>query len=194
MMRLFVGLALPSPLSARLSMLAGGIPGAHWVEARNLHLTLSFIGEVDEGAAQSIDQELIRLDEAAVPLSVDGFGTFGHKTPKHLWARVTPDPALLHVQAKVETLLRQLDQPVDGRKFVPHITLAHLRQVRPERLQAFLEAYSPLSLGPWTIPEISLFRSHLGHGGAEYEVLATYPLRVVSPSCAGQKVFVPCAP
>ena len=49
MLRLFVGIALPPEQKLALSLLANGLPGARWVDAGNYHLTLRFIGEVDEG-------------------------------------------------------------------------------------------------------------------------------------------------
>jgi len=61
MIRLFVGIALPPELRLRLSLLAGGVPGARWVDPGNLHLTLRFIGEVDEGVAGDIDDALARI-------------------------------------------------------------------------------------------------------------------------------------
>ena len=58
MIRLFVGIALPPELRLRLSLLCAGLPGARWVDPGNLHLTLRFIGEVDEGVASDIDAAL----------------------------------------------------------------------------------------------------------------------------------------
>ena len=55
MLRLFVGIALPPQLKLRLSLLASGVPGARWVDPGNYHLTLRFIGEVDEGVASDVD-------------------------------------------------------------------------------------------------------------------------------------------
>src|SRR5204862_2204665 len=61
MLRLFVGIEFPSGLKLQLSMLDTGIPGAKWVDAGNLYLTLRFIGEVDEGIAVDIDEALVRV-------------------------------------------------------------------------------------------------------------------------------------
>ena len=61
MLRLFVGIALPPELRLALSLLEGGLPGARWVDPGNYHITLRFIGEVDEGAAGDVDLALAQL-------------------------------------------------------------------------------------------------------------------------------------
>ena len=52
-MRLFVALSLPEMVRTHLSLLGGGVPGANWSPAENLHLTLRFIGEVDGGTMRT---------------------------------------------------------------------------------------------------------------------------------------------
>ena len=71
MLRLFVGLGIPYTLRLQLTAMNGGIPGARWVAAENLHLSLRFIGEVDEDTAEDIDAALgqIFAEPVAVALS-----------------------------------------------------------------------------------------------------------------------------
>ena len=54
MSRLFVGLALPEGVVARLAMLCAGVPGAQWIDPTNMHITLRFIGEVEDDVAEEI--------------------------------------------------------------------------------------------------------------------------------------------
>jgi len=61
MLRLFVGFALPPEIKLRLSLIAAGVPGARWVDPGNYHVTLRFIGEVDEGLATDIDEVLAEM-------------------------------------------------------------------------------------------------------------------------------------
>jgi 2'-5' RNA ligase len=177
MIRLFAGLALPPELAARLESLGGGIPGARWVEARNLHVTLRFIGEVDEGTAAEIDEALAALTAPGFELAIDGFGTFGRSAPNHLWAAVTKAPGLLHAQGKVETALSRLGLVPEGRKYLPHVTLARLRDAPVSRVQDFIARNSPFHAGPWAVDHFVLYQSRLGRTGAEYEALAEYPLQ-----------------
>lgn len=176
MIRLFVGLPVPADLGQRLETLGGGIPGARWIEARNLHVTLRFIGEVDEGLAAEIDESLANIRAPAFTLSLDGFGTFGRSKPNHLWAAVDKAPALLHLQAKVETALARLGLVPEGRKYLPHVTLARFKDPPVTRVQDFIARNSPFHAGPWPVEHFVLFASHLGRTGAEYEAVADYPL------------------
>lgn len=176
MIRLFVGLALPDELARRLESLGGGIPGARWIEARNLHVTLRFIGEVEEGLAAEIDETLAELQAPSFPLALDGFGTFGRAKPNHLWAAVDKAPGLLHLQAKVETAMARLGLVPEGRKYMPHVTLARFKDAPVGRIQDFIARNSPFHAGPWPVERFVLFSSHLGRGGAEYEAVADYPL------------------
>ena len=54
MPRLFTGLEIPASLGESLSLLRGGLPGARWIDAENYHLTLRFIGDVDDDIAQEV--------------------------------------------------------------------------------------------------------------------------------------------
>jgi len=176
MIRLFVGLSLPDEVARRLEALGGGVPGARWIEARNLHITLRFIGEVEEGLAAEIDETLANLCVPAFALSLDGFGTFGRSKPNHLWASVERAPALLHLQARVEAALARQGLVPEGRKYVPHVTLARFKDAPVSRIQDFIARNSPFRAGPWPVDHFVLYRSHLGRSGAEYEALAEYPL------------------
>jgi 2'-5' RNA ligase len=176
MIRLFVGLGLPAELAARLEAMGGGIPGARWVEARNLHVTLRFIGEVDEGTAAEIDETLAAVSAPVFALELNGFGTFGRSAPNHLWVAADKAPALIHLQAKVESALARLGLVPEGRKYLPHVTLARLRDAPVSRVQDFIARNSPFHAGPWTVDHFVLFQSRLGRSGAEYEAIAEYPL------------------
>lgn len=176
MIRLFIGLDLPEDVARRLENLGGGIPGARWVAARNLHITLRFIGEVDEATAAEIDTVLAAVRAPGFALALDGFGTFGRGKPNHLWAAVERTPDLVHLQGRVETAMSRLGLGAEGRKYLPHVTLARLSDPPVHRVQDFIAGHSPFQVGPWPVEHFVLYRSHLGRSGAEYEALAEYPL------------------
>lgn len=178
MIRAFVGLALAAPVLDRLEPLAFGLPGARWVERRNLHLTLVFLGEVEEGALADFAQDLADM-AAAVPafdIGVEGLGTFGQAKPRTLWAGVAANPALDHLQSKAAGLAVRHGIEIERRKFVPHVTLARLVNLPLDRLAAFIAGNSPFRGGTMTAEAVTLFESRLGREGAEYSVLADYGL------------------
>ena len=177
MLRLFVGLALPDGVIARLSIMCAGLPGADWVAPANMHLTLRFIGEVDESAAEEIDGMLAGIEAEAFSLELDGIGTFGDGAKaRSVWAAVKPSPALSHLQAKVESAVVRAGLPPEGRKFTPHVTLARLHRPHPARLEAFIAGNGLFQAGPFRIPQFTLFESRLGKGAPVYIPLIDYEL------------------
>ncbi len=177
MLRLFVALDLTEEIRRRLAGLAGGVPGARWTEPENLHLTLRFIGEVPEDQAMDIDAALAEVRAPAFPLILDGVGVFGSaRRARVLWAGVERSEALAHLQAKVESALVRCGLPAEERKFSPHITLARLKDAPADRIGRFLSDRGLFRAGPMPVEHVTLYRSHLGNGGAVYEALREYPL------------------
>jgi RNA 2',3'-cyclic 3'-phosphodiesterase len=178
-MRLFVGIALPEDVRARLAMLESGIPGVRWVKPDNLHLTLRFVGEVDGGAAHDIDAALAAVRGPAFRLAFSGLGCFDRRGKVHtLWAAVETSEPLMRLQAKVESALVRTRLEPARRKFKPHAALARMRNgVSPgPKIGAWLEANNRFAAGPFDVDRFILYRSHLGGEGAHYEELADYPL------------------
>ena len=75
MLRLFVGLPLPPAIKNDLTLIASGIENARWIAPENLHLTLRFIGDCDEGEVEDIDAVLRSIDTPSFPLAL-GFEPF----------------------------------------------------------------------------------------------------------------------
>ena len=176
MIRLFVALELPEAVRTRLSLLQGGVPGARWATDEQLHLTLRFIGEVDDNVAHDIDDALAGIRAPAFTLELAGVGEFGGKNPRALWAGVRPNEALLHLQKKVETAIQRLGLPAEERKFSAHVTLARLKAAPREKIVQFLTHYALFASGPFDVKQFVLFSSHLGSGGSVYHAERTYPL------------------
>ena len=88
MLRLFVGIEFPPELKLQLSMLETGIPGAKWVDAGNLHLTLRFIGDIDDALAGEIAGVLGRVHRHAFDLHLDGLTSFGGRKPRAVVAMI----------------------------------------------------------------------------------------------------------
>src|SRR5437764_14881468 len=127
MLRLFVGIEFPPELKLRLSLLCTGVPGARWVDAGNLHLTLRFIGEVGEDVAADIDEALARLRARRFALQLAGTGVFGGGRPRALWVGVERQPELVALRDKIEQALIRIGLEPESRKFAPHVTRARAR-------------------------------------------------------------------
>ncbi|KAA5607426.1 RNA 2',3'-cyclic phosphodiesterase [Roseospira marina] len=176
-MRLFIGLEPPADLRCELAALAIGLPGARWVAADNLHMTLRFLGEVDPAGAEDLDAELRMMRAAPPTVSLQGIGTFGQGRKIHtLWVGAHREPALVHLRDRVEAAAVRAGFAPEGRKFTPHVTLARLKAPDATRLEGFIGAYNDRAFPPFTATEVVLFESHLTRDGAQYEALERYPL------------------
>ncbi len=177
MIRLFVALGLPDEIRHRLAGLAGGVPGARWVEPHNLHLTLRFIGETDEGRLADLDDALRTIRTPPFELTLDGAGQFGSGRKIHtLWIGAERSEALLHLQAKVESAVVRAGFAPEGRKFTPHVTLARLSGGPPERVMRYLSDNGLFRSRPFPVEGFGLYESHLGRHGADYAAISSYPL------------------
>jgi 2'-5' RNA ligase len=174
MLRLFVGIALPPELKLRLSLLAAGLPGARWVDPGNYHLTVRFIGEVDEGTASDIDAALASLQVPRFSVELAGIGHFGTRM---LWVGVARNPALVHLHDKVESALSRLGLGPEERRYAPHVSLARLKETPASRLQAYLGEHALFRAEPFAVDRFSLVASYLTKSGAIYEDQADYRLR-----------------
>ena len=178
MIRLFAALPLPGDLADRLTGLQKGLEGRP-VPPENLHLTLSFYGEVAEPVAEDIDAALSRIDAPGFDLWLDGCDVFGKDKPRSMHAVVRPDPALERLQAKTAQAGRRAGLDMPSRKFTPHVTLARFGagEMTPAQAAKRLAARAAFLAGPVPIRRFALFASDLGRKGPIYTELADYPLR-----------------
>ena len=82
MPRLFTGVEIPSDVGQSLAMLRGGLPGARWITPENYHLTLRFIGDVDDMIAHEVASMLGRVKRGAFDLHLEGLTSFGGRRPR----------------------------------------------------------------------------------------------------------------
>jgi 2'-5' RNA ligase len=179
MIRLFIGLGIPDAVAERLSRLPGGVPDARWMARDTLHLTLRFVGEVDEGVAADLDAALAGITVPAPEVRLRGLGRFGDRRgARALWIGVEPAAALLRLRDKVETACVAVGLPPEGRRYKPHVTLARFPGARPggPRADALVAAHGDWDGGGFVPDAFTLFRSFLGRDGAHYEALCDYPL------------------
>ena len=178
MMRLFVGIVLPEDIIRRLSPLCVRLRGARWVHPGAMHMTLRFIGEMDDAAAAAdIDGALARIDSPAFDMSLAGLGTFGQgKKVRALWVGVEAQSELARLRGKVESAVVRAGQPLEGRRFTPHVTLARFKSADPSHLKAFIEGNNLFRAGPVAVESFTLFESRMGKGGSVYTPLADYTL------------------
>ncbi len=176
-MRLFVALSLPETVRAGLARLCHGLPGARWVDPDNLHLSLRFLGELDGAAAADVDAALGRVHAPAFEVALSGLGHFGEgRNLRALWVGVEPNPALMHLQERIEQALVRAGLEPEGRKYKAHVTLARFRKNPRARLLGYLAENNLVHAGPFPVRDFKLYSSFLASSGALYRVEAAYPL------------------
>ena len=176
MLRLFIGLEIPQEIGQSLAMLRGGVPGARWIDPENYHLTLRFIGDVDDDTAHEINSMLERVRRRSFELRLDGLTSFGGRKPRAIVATAAPTPALLEIKAEQERMMQRIGLEPEGRKFTPHVTLARLRDVSSHQVADYLSARGHFRTPPFTVSRFVLFSSRASVGGGPYVVEASYPL------------------
>jgi len=177
MLRLFVGLELPEDIRHALAGLGGGVPGADWVPAENLHLTLRFIGDITEADAEDAHDALLRVRAPAFDLALAGVGHFATGDElRVLWAGVAKSPELQQLQRNIDSALTRMGFPPEERRWRPHVTLARCAGVHLRRAQAFLAHHALFRAGPFAVEHFTLFSSLRHAGGPIYTAEADYAL------------------
>jgi 2'-5' RNA ligase len=186
--RTFLGIDVGPEIRARLvslqEELATIATDVKWVEPENLHITLLFLGEVDQ--REIID--LCRATQKAVAklpaftLNVAGAGCFPNaRRPRTLWVGVTTGAdEVCAVHDAIETpLLEMGSYRRETRAYVPHVTLGRVRGERSDdELANVLTKHKAWSAGEVQVGEVQLMRSDLSSDGPIYTVLGRAKLLI----------------
>src|SRR5665647_400933 len=156
MPRLFTGVEIPSDIAQALDLLRGGLPGARWISTENYHLTLRFIGDVDDMIAHEVASLLGRVKRGAFELHLEGLTSFGGRKPRAVVATVAPEQALLDVQAEHERLMQRIGLAPEGRKYLPHVTLERLRSSSNRDVAEYLSARGLFRTASFPVSRLSL--------------------------------------
>ena len=176
MPRLFTALEVPRDAALSLSLLRGGIPGARWIDVENYHLTLRFIGDVDGHLADEIAHGLDRVHRPSFDLLLSGVGAFGSRKPHAIYAAARPSPELTALQAEIDRICTRAGAPSDQRKFVPHVTLARLRNADDGEVARYLSGRGNFSTLPFRVSRFVLMSSRNSVGGGPYVIEEAWPL------------------
>lgn len=177
MPRLFTGLEVPYDVQLALSLKRGGLSGSRWIDPENYHITLRFIGDVDNRTADEVSYELDRLSYfEPFALRLSHLGAFGGDMPRALYAGVENNEALQQLQTAHERVLRRVGLEPEARKFVPHVSLARLRGASAIEVAQFIHEAGQFSPLTFTVGRFVLFSSKASVGGGPYLVEQSYPL------------------
>ncbi len=181
MMRLFVAIELPEDLKDELlsaqRKLSSGIAKISWVPKRKFHLTLKFLGEVDEGKVSDIMNRLGSVKFAKFRLCLDKIGFFQDSRKNSLrviWVSVSPEKEVIAIQQKVDEAL--LDMFSSAQKFQSHITLGRVKSIKKPK--DFMDLANKASVSPecFTVNCFKLCQSMKIGAGYRYTMLREFQL------------------
>ena len=176
MPRLFTAVEIPPTVAQSLAMLRGGLPGARWIDPEHYHLTLRFIGDIDDALASDIAAMLDGVSRMSFELRLDGLSSFGGRKPRAVVANIGSAQALYELQAEHERLMQRVGLDPEGRKYTPHVTLARLRDSSSRDVADYLAVRHPFRSVPFRVTRFVLHSSRASVGGGPYVVEAAYPL------------------
>ena len=176
MPRLFTALEVPPDVAQSLAMLRGGLPGARWIEPENYHVTLRFIGDIDDVLAREIAHLLDQVQRRAFAVKFNDLYAFRGRKPRAVVAMVQPTAPLIELQAEHERILQRAGLPPEGRKFTPHVTLARLRTSSSRDVADYLATRGPMNGPSFPVERFVLYSSRSSVGGGPYVVEAAYRL------------------
>ena len=176
-MRLFIAIELPDAVKMILTRLRADIPGARWVPMEQIHLTLDFLGEVDDAASKLLADELVAIRAPEFFLRFSGTGCFPNRNrPRVLWVGLEPEPLLISLASQVRKAALACTIPQEERPFFPHITLARLKFPANRDVDAFLDQSRQPEIPPIIVGEFILFQSLLTPQGAIHTPIRGFPL------------------
>jgi 2'-5' RNA ligase len=187
--RTFIAIELSTDVLRRIGTLLERIQAdvpsglVRWVRPEGIHLTLKFLGDVEQGRLETLAGALQAACTSHAPfsLSIGGMGVFPNpRRPRVVWIGVDePTGALLRLQGDVERAITPLGFPTERRPFSPHLTLGRVKRGGSAAELEALGQYATrarVRVGEMAVETVYLMRSDLGPAGARYTELATAPL------------------
>ncbi len=189
--RLFVACEVPDDVKESIGEVIENLRNrsgnaVRWIRPEGVHVTLKFLGEVPTKKLPAVK---LAIQEAVVghspfELEFSNIGTFGGREGlRIMWVGIAGDVLRLEALVRaVNAALAVVGFEPERRPFRPHLTLGRVRDEISTRHRAEIEvAVGKVSVPPvsWRTAQVSLMRSRLTAQGATYEVLATFPLRVM---------------
>lgn len=185
--RAFIAIEIPEDIKLQLKQvqerLKKGLTGVNWARPEGIHLTLKFLGNIDEEMISRIGDSMKKATERSSVFSIrlSGLGIFpGPRFPRVVWIGVKEGGEdLKGLNRAIDKTMDKLGFSAEEREFRPHLTLGRVRsQERRDELLKAIEELQNFEAGSFEAREVSLIKSDLKPGGAVYTKLLTVPLGI----------------
>jgi 2'-5' RNA ligase len=181
--RTFVAIEIPKAQETRLlelqAKLATDAPGVRWSLAKPFHVTLAFLGDVDDTDLSRVCHAVggAATGFAAFTVGLASIGAFPNaRRPRTVWADLTGAdlPKLVALQADLVRRIGEAGYRCDEASFRPHVTLGRVKQGKGAALDltALLNKHAAWRAGAFTVTEVITFASTLTPEGPVYVPLA----------------------
>lgn len=179
-LRSFIAIELPDTVKSALAGLQDDLKkeGAdvRWVKPDNIHLTLKFLGDMDEGLVVDAVEKLKGTCSTfpAFNLEICGTGVFPNmKSPRVIWVGIMQSPLLADLQSSIEDGMSALRFTREKRTFTPHLTLGRFRSAKgKDALLEKIGLYKDSGYGMIDARAVSFMRSDLSPSGAKHTAIA----------------------
>ena len=159
--RLFLGLGLPAEATQTLAALDPDLPGLRWLPPIQMHLTLSFLGDVEKASAERLREALQSVKVPPFFLPILGLGMFKARgRPSVVWAGVGKGhPHLFALHKHLQDAILSVNLKADLRPFHPHVTVARAKDVSAGALQKFLRRHEETEFALVRVSSFTLYSS-----------------------------------
>jgi len=182
-MRSFIAIPLPPAIIERIEKAHKELRALHadvkWVRPQSIHLTLKFLGNIEESQIDAIAEKIQHAAAVYQPWSLPvrnlgAFPSFGN--PRVVWVGIEDASGqTIALQQQLEQELSVLGFPQEKRKFSPHLTLGRVRSPRGKKdLVQYLLEEREKAFGTIPVDRVVLFKSELRPSGAIYTALREF--------------------
>ncbi len=152
-----------------------------WVSLENMHLTLKFIGDLEEERIEILKKELRKISSVnKFKVQIKGIKIFikNRKDPSVIFTSVEKSEELYNLVKEIEVSLKKAEIELPEKKFVPHITLGRIKQINDNSiLEGIIEDFGEEVFQDEYCKEFILYESTLTPKGSIYTPLEIYKLR-----------------
>ncbi len=171
-MRTFIAIEIPKHVKEQIVKIQNSLPEftGKKTERENLHLTLKFLGEIDEKKLDEVKRRLKKINLKSFETEIKGIGMFSERI---IWLHMT----------SCEELQREVDEKLSDtfekeKRFMSHLTIARIKSVRNKK--EFLEEIKKIKIPEMKFPvkNFNLKKSKLSRNGPVYEDIEVYNLKI----------------